>query len=98
MVGQEYMLAISRVNKMIDAATRDDDRMLARDLKRANDYLAKNYNRLADVKNPVNVQVMSHYNKLIEIAFRHSDDRIAEQNKDAARMVNNLLDAAEKVR
>lgn len=92
MANNEYKTAIERINRWADDAARDDDKILARELQRAREYLEKNYNKLADAGDVKNREVMSHYNKLVEIAMRHSDDRIEKSTGDHMKMVNAVLE------
>jgi len=92
MANNEYKTAIERITRWADYAARDDDKILARELQRAREYLEKNYNKLADAGDVKNSEVMSHYNKFVEIAMRHSDDRIEKSTGDHMKMVNAVLE------
>ncbi|MDE6478472.1 MAG: hypothetical protein K2L94_04485 [Alphaproteobacteria bacterium] len=92
MANNEYQAAIERINRWADDAVRDDDKILARELQRAREYLEKNYNKLADATTVQNREVMSHYNKLVEIAMRHSDERSRETSRDHMNIVNAMLE------
>lgn len=95
----EYTTAMEWLNRMMQDEAVAEDKMLARDLRRASQFLqSSGYNPLAGAKNPQNVQIMSQYKKMIEIAMRKSDERIATSNERNMAIINNMLRADKKIR
>lgn len=92
MAKTEFEIAIENVNEWAAAAIRDEDQKLARDLKKASDFLMANYNKLADKDNAVNKSVMTQYNVMVKCAMRNSDERAARARKEHMAVVEAMLD------
>ena len=98
MSNKEYTAALKRLDSFFNSEAAAEDKILARDLRRAGDFLKSGYNKLANPDNVQNIQIMSQYKKMVEIAMRKSDERISESNKNNMKIVNNILNNANKIR
>lgn len=68
----EYKKAIARVNGWIADAEKDNDKGLARNLKKARDVL-NSYFESQEPTSEHNSWVMSQYRELVRVAMQHSN-------------------------